>query len=109
MGKDRAAAFVQLIDGQLRDIYTGAPLLGTGQELMGLINRPGRGAIYIIGSGELQQDGRRLFRGFGIYELLLTPIFEPVYLGRDRGLTQVWKVSASSRANAQLPSSDRNN
>jgi hypothetical protein len=108
MGKDRAAAFVQLIDGQLRDIYTGAPLLGTGQELMDLINRPDRGAIYIIGSGELQQDGRRLFRGFGIYELLLTPIFEPVYLGRD-GLTQVWKISASSRAHAQLPWPDRNN
>jgi hypothetical protein len=83
-------------------------LLGTGQELMDLINRPDRGAIYIIGSGELQQDGRRLFRGFGIYELLLTPIFEPVYLGRD-GLTRVWKVSASSRASAQLSSADRNN
>jgi Dolichyl-phosphate-mannose-protein mannosyltransferase len=107
MGKDRAIKFLQYVHGQLRDIYTGTPLIGTGQELMDLINRPDRGAIYVIGSGELQEDGRRWFRGFGIYEMLQAPPFEPVYLGRD-GLTQVWKVPAPSRAAVSSPLPDGN-
>jgi hypothetical protein len=107
IGKDQARRFVQDINGHFQDIYTGAPLIGTGRELMDLISRSDRGAIYVIGSGELQQDGRRWFRGFGIYEMLQAPPFEPVYLGRD-GLTQVWKVPAPSRAAALSPLPDGN-
>ena len=69
--------------------------------LEALVARPDRGAIYVIGSGENQEDGRRLMRGFGISEALRLPDFRPIYRGRD-GLTQVWKADAPrSAARAQ--------
>jgi hypothetical protein len=85
-----------LKNGILRDIYTGAPLIGTAAELKALVDRSNRGAIYIVGSGEQQEDGRRYARSSGIFEALEEPIFEPVYLGRD-GLTRIWKVREPSR------------
>jgi hypothetical protein len=90
-GQDVAQQYVERKGGVLLDIYTGAPLIGTGAELEALVKRRDRGAIYVIGSGEGQEDGRRFVRGAGIYETLHMPAFEPIFLGRD-GLTQIWKV-----------------
>jgi hypothetical protein len=94
-GQDAAQYFVERKDGVVRDIYTGAPLIGTAAELKALVRRRDRGAIYVIGSGEDQGDGRRFVRGPGIYEALQQPIFEPVFLGRD-GQTRIWKVREPS-------------
>jgi uncharacterized membrane protein len=98
-GMNNAAQFVHMKGGVLRDIYTDAPLLGTGAELMALVERRDRGAIYIIGTGEFRGDDLRLIRSDGIYEVLQRPIFEPVFLGRD-GVTRVWKVEAPHDAAA---------
>jgi hypothetical protein len=94
-GMKDAAQFVYLKAGSLHDIYTDAPLIGNGAELMALVARRDRGAIYVIGTAEFKGDELRFIRSDGIYEALKLPIFKPVFLGRD-GLTQVWKVSAPS-------------
>jgi len=98
-GMNNAAQFVHMQGGVLRDIYTNAPLLGTGAALMALVERRDRGAIYIIGTGEFRDNDLRLMRSDGIYEALENPIFVPVFIGRD-GLTQVWKVEAPNGAAA---------
>jgi uncharacterized membrane protein len=93
LGEHVGLRYSQRIGGEPRDIYTHARLIGTGAELMALVARRDRGAIYVIGSGEEQRDGRRYARGHGIFEALQSPQFREVYRGRD-GLTRVWKVEA---------------
>jgi hypothetical protein len=93
VNKQVAAPFMHRVNGRWLDFYTDTPLIGTGTELERLVDKPDRGAIYVIGSGENQEDGRSLMRAFGIAQALHSPPFHPVYLGRD-GLTRVWKVDA---------------
>lgn len=88
-----AAPFLSEIGGRRVDMYTGAPLIGTGAQLERLVQGRSGGAIYVIGSGEDMQDGRKMMRGFGIAQVLRSPPFHLVYVGRDR-LTDVWKVDA---------------
>jgi hypothetical protein len=91
--REQAAPFLRRVDGRWVDIYTGAPLIGSGAQLERLVASRDRGAIYVIGSGENQRDGRKLMRGLGIAQALASPAFHLVYVGRD-GLTDVWKVNA---------------
>jgi len=93
VNKQVAAPYMHRVNGRWLDFYTNTPLIGTGVELERLVGQPGRGAIYVIGSGENQEDGRNLMRAFGISQALQSPPFRPVYLGRD-GFTRVWKVDA---------------
>jgi hypothetical protein len=93
VNKQVAAPFMHLVNGQSLDLYTNTRLIGTGQELEQLVERSDRGAIFVIGSGENQEDGRHLMRSFGIAEVLQSPSFQVIYSGRD-GLTRVWKVAA---------------
>jgi hypothetical protein len=93
VNKQVAAPFMHRVNGRWLDFYTDTPLIGTGSELEHLVEKPDRGAIYVIGSGENQEDGRSLMRGFGIAQALGSPPFRPVYVGRD-GMTRVWKVDA---------------
>jgi hypothetical protein len=88
-----AHPFIYESRGELRDFYTSTRLIGTGAELEALIDQPDRGALYVIGSGENHEDGRRHMRGDGIYEVLASPRFERIFTGRD-GLTHVWKLPA---------------
>jgi len=99
VSQDFAAQFVEFRDGALRDIYTSTPLIGTGAELKKLLDRPDRGAVYVIGSGELMENGRREVRGHGISEVLAAEPLRPVYKGRD-GLTVVWAAPARGAARA---------
>ena len=94
VNKQVAASYMHRVQGRLLDFYTDTPLLGTGSELERVVEMPDRGAIYVIGSGENQEDGRRNMRGFGIAQVLQSPPFHCVYVGRD-GVTRVWKVDAS--------------
>ena len=91
VNKQVAAPFMHQVNGRWLDFYTDTPLIGTGSELEQLVERPDRGAIYVIGSGENQEDGRSLMRAFGIAQELHSPPFHRVYRGRD-GVTEVWKV-----------------
>jgi 4-amino-4-deoxy-L-arabinose transferase-like glycosyltransferase len=100
VNKQVAAPYMHRVQGRLLDFYTDTPLIGTGSELEQLVERPDRGAIYVIGSGENQEDGRGLMRAFGIAQALHSPPFHCVYVGRD-GVTQVWKVDAPSATAAK--------
>ncbi|HEY0340451.1 MAG TPA: glycosyltransferase family 39 protein, partial [Steroidobacteraceae bacterium] len=95
VNKQVAAPFMHSVNGRWLDFYTDTPLIGSGVELERLVEMPGRGAIYVIGSGENQEDGRGLMRAFGISEALQSPPFHRVFRGRD-GFTEVWKVDAPS-------------
>jgi hypothetical protein len=55
------------------------------------MEKPERGVIYIIGSGEDQSDGRRFVRGPGLSSVLESNELKTVYVGRD-GLTKVWRI-----------------
>lgn len=91
--RDVAGMFVRNVEGQLADFYTNTRLIGTAEELQQLIDRPDRGAIYVIGSGENQEDGRRRARGPGLAEMLESPRFRVAWRGRD-GLTTVLMMPA---------------
>jgi hypothetical protein len=97
VNKQVAASYLHVVNGQQRDFYTDTPLIGTGQDLQRLLDTPGRGAVYVIGSGEDQEDGRALMRGSGIAEVLGSQRLQIVYHGRD-GLTEIWKAPAPVRA-----------
>jgi 4-amino-4-deoxy-L-arabinose transferase-like glycosyltransferase len=92
VNKNVAATFMHEVNGKRLELYTDTPVIGTGQELQKLVETADRGALYVIGSGENQEDGRRFMRGFGIYETLESPLFQVVYRGRD-GVTKVWKAA----------------
>jgi 4-amino-4-deoxy-L-arabinose transferase-like glycosyltransferase len=93
VNRNVAASFVELWQGRIVDQYTHTPVIGSGAELRALLDKPDRGAIYVIGSGESQEDGRRFMRGDEIFELLQSDEFKVVYVARDK-LTKVWKVDA---------------
>ncbi|MDB6009811.1 MAG: hypothetical protein JWL65_2061 [Gammaproteobacteria bacterium] len=95
VNKQVAAPFMHSVNGRWLDFYTDTPLIGSGVELDRLVENQNRGAIYVIGSGENQEDGRTLMRAFGISEALQSPPFRLVFRGRD-GFTLVWKVDAPS-------------
>jgi Dolichyl-phosphate-mannose-protein mannosyltransferase len=95
VNKQVAAPFMHSVNGRWLDFYTDTPLIGSGVELERLVEKPNRGTIYVIGSGENQEDGRRLMRAFGISQALQSPPFRLVYRGRD-GFTEVWQVDAPS-------------
>jgi hypothetical protein len=84
--------FCRSVSGEWRDIYTNTRLLGRGEELQRLIDDPERGNLYILGSGELQFDGRLGQRGEEIQTILERQDSRVVYRGRDNGLTRVWKI-----------------
>ncbi|MGH8185296.1 MAG: hypothetical protein ACREUC_01935, partial [Steroidobacteraceae bacterium] len=101
MSRAHARRYVQEIDGELRDFYTGSRVIDSGPQLADLLQRYPDRRIFIIGSGERQSDQRRELRGFGILEMLQSDHFEVLYIGRD-GFTRVWRarppVSVPSRA-----------
>ena len=94
-----AANYVERFNGKFVDVYTHTPIIGTGAEFRALIDQPGRGAIYVIGSGEDGQDGLSM-PGPEIFALLSSPIFKVVYTGSD-GLTKVLKSDAPAAAPCQ--------
>ena len=97
VNKQVAAPFMHQVAGRWLDFYTNTPNIGTGAQLEQLIERPDRGNLYIIGSGENWEDGRSSMRAFGISQVLDSPQLQVIYRGRD-GLTQVWKAQAPAVA-----------
>jgi len=92
-----AAKFVQRFNGKFVDEYTHTPIIGTGAELRALMDKRDRGAVYIIESGEDQQDGRLYLRGTEIFSLLKSPQFKVVYASSD-ARTRVLKLDAPGAA-----------
>jgi hypothetical protein len=102
IGQEVASEFVEDRHGEILDIYTHTPVIGTGEELQALVAKAGRGAIYVIGSGENQEDDRRFVRGPSIYSTLKSGAFRRIYLGRD-GLTEILEVDPPAVAESPAP------
>jgi hypothetical protein len=100
VSRNVAAIFMQRVGDRILDQYTHTPVIGTGEELRALLERPDRGAIFVIGSGEAQEDGRRFMRGDAISALLAAEPFKVVFEARD-GLTKVWKVDPPGAPSAR--------
>ena len=92
-----AASFVTRVNGVVKDFYTSTPVIGSPEALQRVIDQPGRGAIYIIGSGENQEDGRLYMRGEGLNTMLRSPQFKVIFRGRD-DLTKILKLPAPGAA-----------
>jgi hypothetical protein len=83
-------------NGVLRGQYTGTPVIGSGAELMAILDKARGRRVYIIGSGEDFADHRERSRGNGIREVLEGQRLEKIFVGRD-GRTVVWTVRDPSR------------
>ena len=90
IARKHARRYVQQVDGEIRDFYTGTPVIDNGAELADLLDRYPDRRIYVIGSGENRADDRREMRADGIGAMLKAR-FEPVYVGRDN-YTTVWRA-----------------
>jgi hypothetical protein len=102
IGPEVAEEFVEDSHGKILDIYTHTPVIDSADGLASLLAKPGRGAIYVIGSGENQDDGRRYMRGMSVDAMLRSGPFKRIYLGRD-GLTEILKVDAPPIAQTTAP------
>lgn len=79
-----ASGRVKKRDGELYNYMNDVPLIGSGSELSTLFDREGRGAIYVIGSGEKYYvDRRGYYLGNGIAEVLEKNVPEIIFRGRD--------------------------
>jgi 4-amino-4-deoxy-L-arabinose transferase-like glycosyltransferase len=91
MSRHHARRYVERVDGEIRDFYTGAGVISSAQMLEELLRREKGKRIFVIGSGENQSDKRKGMRG-DMDAVLRSKQFEVVYQGRD-GLTQVWRAT----------------
>jgi 4-amino-4-deoxy-L-arabinose transferase-like glycosyltransferase len=101
IGRKHARHYVQLIDGQVRDFYTGTPVIDDEEQLLALLERAHGRRVLIIGSGENQSDRRRDQRGPGIARVLNSDLVETLYVGRD-GLTQVWRARPAALGSTDI-------
>lgn len=95
IGKQTARRFVKRAPGGVVDFYTGTPVIATAAMLDELLQKHPRARIFVIGSGEQQDDNRLNARGKELHQLIESDRFETVYLGRD-GLTRVLRAVAST-------------
>jgi 4-amino-4-deoxy-L-arabinose transferase-like glycosyltransferase len=98
-GPRNAADYVMRVNGRLADEYTLTPLIDSAAAFQALIDRPDRGTIYVIGSGENQEDGREFLRGPELNALLKSAEFVPVYQAPD-GVTKIWKIAPTAASGA---------
>ena len=91
MSRHHARRYVELVDGKIRDFYTGAGVISSARMLEELLRKERGNRIFVIGSGENQDDKRKGMRG-DMDPVLRSKQFEIVYQGRD-GLTQVWRAT----------------
>ncbi|MBL8270360.1 ArnT family glycosyltransferase [Steroidobacter sp.] len=93
MSRNHARRYVELVDGKIRDFYTGAGVVSSAKLLEDLLRQERGQRIFVIGSGENQSDKRKGMRG-DMDAVLHSNQFEVVYEGRD-GLTQVWRATGA--------------
>jgi hypothetical protein len=101
MSRNHARRYVELVNGQIRDFYTGAGVISDARMLEELLKRERGHRIFVIGSGENQSDRRQGMRG-DMDAVLRSSQFEVIYEGRD-GLTQVWRATEASPQRASPP------
>jgi hypothetical protein len=101
MSRNHARRYVELVNGEIRDFYTGAGVISDARMLEELLKRERGHRIFVIGSGENQSDRRQGMRG-DMDAVLRSSQFEVIYEGRD-GLTQVWRATEASPQRASPP------
>jgi hypothetical protein len=97
IGRRHASRYVQLVDGKIRDFYTGTPVLDDGEQLRQVLSLARDRQVIIIGSAEQQSDHRRGARGPEISEVLGSELVETIFVGRD-GITTVWRARPAASA-----------
>ena len=100
-GRNVAATFIERFNGVIVDQYVHVPLISSAAELQALIDRPERGAIYIVGSREDSEDGRRYARGPELAPLLESGRFRKIWSGAN-GL-KIWKIDAPGDDRGRVP------
>jgi len=92
-GFDNAKGFLKEDGGVLEDIYTGTPLIGTGKELIKILNDYDVNNVYIIGSGETF-DKKEYYLSNGILDTIkmYMDYSEVIYKGCDNK-TFIWHFS----------------
>ena len=109
IGPDVARRFVKTTPDGVRDFYTGTPVIATPAMLDDLLQENRDKRIFVIGSGEDQQSGRRSVRGAALHEAIESDRFEVIYVGRD-GLTKILRAeprtAPSSRATKEQSRAD---
>ncbi len=91
IGPPVARRFVMSRDDEVVDFYTGTPVIVNEAMLdLVLLKNPDR-RIFVIVSGEDQENGRRYVRGPEIHAALHSSRFETIYVGRD-GLSKVLRA-----------------
>jgi hypothetical protein len=93
MSRQHARRYVELVNGRIRDFYTGSGVISSAKMLEDLLRKQRGNRIFVIGSGENQSDKRKGMRG-DMDPVLHSKQFEVVYQGRD-GLTQVWRATGA--------------
>lgn len=93
MSRQHARSYVELVNGRIRDFYTGSGVVSSASMLERLLRKERGNRIFVIGSGENQSDKRKGMRG-DMDPVLHSKQFEVVYEGRD-GLTQVWLATGA--------------
>jgi len=85
-----AQSHALLKGGILYDQYTGARVIGSGQEFDAILREHSGDNVYVVSSGQVSDSLMRRNRGNGIAEILASDRLEMVHLGRD-GRTTVWR------------------
>lgn len=101
MSRHHARRYVERVNGQIRDFYTGAQVISSAQMLQDLLRRKRGNRVFVIGSGENQSDKREGMRG-DMAPVLRSEQFQVVYEGRD-GLTQVWRATGAPASQGTPP------
>jgi 4-amino-4-deoxy-L-arabinose transferase-like glycosyltransferase len=85
----RAHSFVRA--GVLFDQYTGARIIGSGEELLAVFDEAGSRDVYVVSSSQSAAGLEHRNRANGIADVLSSNRLELLYVGRDRE-TKVWKL-----------------
>ena len=93
---DSAGWQARQVDGTVLDIFTGTPVLYHVDHFEAVLEDDGRGAVYVVGSGEIHGEVAYRFNlGSEIPVLFDTYDAEIIFTGRDQR-THVWKFPAVS-------------
>lgn len=91
IGPDVARRFVMSRNGEAVDFYTGTPVIVSEAMLdLVLLNNADR-RVFLLLSGERQEQGRRSMRGPELHAAVTSSRFETMYVGRD-GLSKVLRA-----------------
>jgi hypothetical protein len=84
----RAHSFLK--EGRLFDQYTGARIIGSGDELLAVLDDAGARDVYVVSSSQTPPGLEQRNRASGIAEAFSSDRLELIYVGRDRE-TKVWR------------------